>query len=775
MLGKLFKELTVQSTIVTPNRRLANYLTTEYDNFQKNSGKKAWPSIDFLPLGSWIEKIWQSCPSNKILLSDHQERFIWQKIIANSDVRESLLNITETAKQAQQAYQLLQQWCVTLNHKTFSLSEETSTFKSWAQQFVDLCTANKWISQSNIIDELSCYHEIKFPERLILASFDQIYPQFERLLNKIIAKKCEVEYFDTNNTNSKQVRIPLQNQQQELINMALWSKQCHETNPKATIGCIVPELTAIRNQIEYIFSKINNGNFDISMGQKLSDYPLIYHVLKKLQAMEFSSEPKFPGRWAEYFIKQLQQHNWPSTDLNNCEYQLVERWQRLLEEFSSLDLVTDKFVFQDAFDQLRDLAENIIFQPKSQNTNIKILGMLEAAGLNFDHLWIMGLSDQNWPQIPHPNPFIPIQLQRKLNMPHANADRELQYCCTLTERFARSAANIIYSYPQEEKDQYFSVSPLIKNIAEISVNEFNLPEFKSFFQHNEFPVQLEYIHDEHAPSLSHSENISGGSRIFKLQAACPFRAFAEYRLGACELELPQVGFSPQERGLLVHDVLKKVWSKIGNHQQLCSYTETELLTLLQQRIDECLAKTSTDKSQFAKLEKRRLEKLLLEWLALEKDRAPFTILTQEQCLTTNLGEKQIALRVDRIDRLDDGTVLILDYKTNKTSITGWFGNRPDEPQLPLYCISIDKPVTGLIVAQVKSGELRFKGTIQQKNQVPDVKVIQDWQQQVAKWREILNQLGNDFCAGIARIDPKNGKETCRNCGLHTLCRVKDYG
>jgi hypothetical protein len=775
MLSKLFKELTVHSTVVTPNRRLTNYLTKEYDDFQKKSGKNAWPSINILPLASWTETLWQSCPSNKILLNDHQERFIWQKIITNSKIGGSLLNITETTEQAHQAYQLLQEWCVALNHETFALSEDTSTFQSWAQHFVDLCGVNNWISHSSIADELYCYNEIRFPERLILISFDQLTPQFEKLLSKAITKKCAVEYFDTNNTTSKRVRLSLENQQQELINMALWAKKCLEINPQASIGCVIPKLTAIRSEVEYIFSKVNDGNFDISMGQRLSDYSLIYHALRKLQATNFSIESELPSGWAKHFIEHLQQHNWPGKiGLNSSDYQLMERWQKLLEEFSGLDLVSDKLVLEDGLEHLYDLAENTIFQPKDQNTNIKILGMLEAAGLNFDHLWIMGLSDQNWPSIPHPNPFIPIQLQRKLNMPHANADRELQFCRTLTKRFARSAANIIYSYPLQEKDQYFSVSPLIKNVAEISLNELNLPEFMPFFQPNEFPVQLESIVDEHAPSLSYNENISGGSRIFKLQAACPFRAFAECRLGASELELPQVGLSALQRGLLVHAALEKVWIKIGNHQQLCSYSSTELMDILHQCIDESLIETNMHSSQFAKLERQRLEKLLLEWLTLEKTRAPFTVLTQEQWLSANLGEKQIALRVDRIDRLKDGSLLILDYKTNKTSISGWFGDRPDEPQLPLYCVTSDKSITGLVVAQVKSGELKFKGTIQQKDQVPDVEVMQSWPEQVAKWREILKQLGDNFCAGIAKVDPKDRDETCRNCRLHSLCRVNDY-
>jgi hypothetical protein len=43
-----------------------------------------------------------------------------------------------------------------------------------------------------------------------------------------------------------------------------------------------------------------------------------------------------------------------------------------------------------------------------------------------------------------------------------------------------------------------------------------------------------------------------------------------------------------------------------------------------------------------------------------------------------------SLRLDRIDRLNDGSLLVIDYKTGDVSPKSWDLPRPDDVQLPLY-------------------------------------------------------------------------------------------
>ena len=68
--------------------------------------------------------------------------------------------------------------------------------------------------------------------------------------------------------------------------------------------------------------------------------------------------------------------------------------------------------YADAVSRLRRMAADTLFQPETPDVPIQVLGELEATGMQFDHLWVMGLSDETWPRGPRPNPFLPVELQR---------------------------------------------------------------------------------------------------------------------------------------------------------------------------------------------------------------------------------------------------------------------------------------------------------------------------------------------------------------------------
>ena len=57
-------------------------------------------------------------------------------------------------------------------------------------------------------------------------------------------------------------------------------------------------------------------------------------------------------------------------------------------------------------DWLRRQAAEYRFQVEDEGAPVQVMGMLEAAGLRFDHLWIMGLDDEALPAPANPNPFL---------------------------------------------------------------------------------------------------------------------------------------------------------------------------------------------------------------------------------------------------------------------------------------------------------------------------------------------------------------------------------
>ena len=88
---------------------------------------------------------------------------------------------------------------------------------------------------------------------------------------------------------------------------------------------------------------------------------------------------------------------------------------------------------------LRERPRNTQFQVEDEGAPVQVMGMLEAAGLRFDHLWIMGLHDETLPAPANPNPFLPSALQRQHHLPHSSAARELEFASTMMDRLLGSS------------------------------------------------------------------------------------------------------------------------------------------------------------------------------------------------------------------------------------------------------------------------------------------------------------------------------------------------
>jgi hypothetical protein len=92
--------------------------------------------------------------------------------------------------------------------------------------------------------------------------------------------------------------------------------------------------------------------------------------------------------------------------------------------------------------------------------------------------------------------------------------------------------------------------------------------------------------------------------------------------------------------------------------------------------------------------------------------------------------------------------------------------------LPLYSTIHEKPLAGVLFAQIKTGRLKFLGLVDKDIEIPGgIRV--DLPAQIKEWRTILEKLGSAFRAGNAEADPKNPGRQCRYCPLAILCRIAE--
>jgi probable DNA repair protein len=335
-----------------------------------------------------------------------------------------------------------------------------------------------------------------------------------------------------------------------------------------------------------------------------------------------------------------------------------------------------------------------------------------------------------------------------------------------------------------EGDRQLAPSPLLIDLPERSPDSLDNAAPPRHVELINREVRAETWSDDRAPILEKTE-APGGTRLFRLQSACPFRAFAEVRLQAAALPTQEIGLDVSERGTLVHRALERLWATLSDQQTLAALDPPARADRIRTALDEVIAHAArrrpfTFTERFRELERERLTILLEEWLALERQRPPFQVLASELRRPLTVGPLTVSGAIDRLDRLADGTLAVTDYKTGHSSTADWFGERPREPQLPLYALyGAGEPVAALVYAQVKRGQCQWRGIAAHDTGLPGIKRLDEagteygsWDELRQHWRQVLEGLAHAFRDGQALVDPRTPDE-CRNCHLPSLCRIHE--
>ncbi|MBF0187609.1 MAG: PD-(D/E)XK nuclease family protein [Magnetococcales bacterium] len=929
------------TTLLTVNRRLAAHLREEHADEQERSGATVWRTPDIVPINSWMRQCWLALLNRnrplhhrpfplgelepvqvQTLLTPMQERTLWQRIIEESGDHDFLLRPDAAAGHAMEAWHLLHGWRVEGWQRFIDHDPDCATFHRWAEQYHTLCRKQGWLDQAGLPDLLTDVVEhLPLPDGVMLAGFDDISPQISTLLDALSRQGVAVSQLSDETISATAVRLPCSDPISELRLAALWSRRrliTHQQNPRRdddarkrdpmTIAIVVPDLAGRRAEVARVMRQhLHPGSslesraperplFNISMGERLSDYPLVADALLILKAIRSPLDVAGYGRlltspflaggqrewsnrcsldatlrrlgqthlslttlrticrrlirfgrpippcpilerhldqfltlvdtlesgpvqrpgsaWATLLSQLLEAMGWPGErTLESTEYQTVEAWRNALSTLTGLERIDGGlWTLSDALEHLSRIIRETTFQPQSPQAPVQVLGTLEAAGEKFDALWVMGMTDDRFPGAPSPNPLLPWPLQRQHSLPRATAERERLFAERVVNRLKGAAPLVIFSHAEMEEDRALSPTPLIMDlptpdgmtVATETLSDLTPLLTREAIHHPPLPLWLfqqaqatpvvEWVAlDTHAPPLSKKERenpVYGGSGVLKAQAACPFQAVMHYRLRSEPLDEPQPTLTPLERGTVVHTALHRLGAWIKDSETLATHSEEEGRVQIEQIAREVIdAERPALKSRglstpFLKRETLRLQTILERWLTLERGRElPFTIAHRESALEAKLAGITFSIRADRIDKLEDGSHLLLDYKTAATlSAKSWFGPRPEEPQLPLYAIALEQRVSAIAFAQTRPESSRFIGIADREEYQPGIRAWQalmdeetpeSWQKVLDGWKETLISLAEAYGAGAAPVDPR--PKACDHCPYPAICRIFERG
>jgi hypothetical protein len=226
------------------------------------------------------------------------------------------------------------------------------------------------------------------------------------------------------------------------------------------------------------------------------------------------------------------------------------------------------------------------------------------------------------------------------------------------------------------------------------------------------------------------------------------------------------------RGQLVHAGLEYIWFRLKDSDGLGKATEPALEQLVESAVSTSIREllTSYDGAlardqigqRLLKLEESRLKGLLLRWLEEERQRTQFKAYLLEKKISLALTDTAVTLRLDRVDQLPDGKLVVVDYKTGaSTSIAGLSQERLVEPQLPLYGLAIQQAFnqapTALAYGVINPKVFGYKGLSSTPGIVPgckglaDLDLGDDWETVLSEWRQSAEDIVEEFSKGQAEL------------------------
>ncbi len=485
---------------------------------------------------------------------------------------------------------------------------------------------------------------------------------------------------------------------------------------------------------------------------------------------------QLPSAWAQSLTKLLQATHWPGErSLSSHEYQCQQAFYKVMAQLAALDAWLGPVTASSAIQRLTQLCQAQIFQPQTVGQpKLTVMGMLEASAQPLDSVWVMGMNDHVWPPLSRTNALIPAELQRQAGTPNASSEVQIAFASQIHQRLLTTAKQVIFSYAQQEGDRLLRISPLIQELPENADGMAHhdgvatLAETLASSQ----PDAWQWLDDHQAPPVQEGEHVSGGTGLLRAQAICPAWAFYQYRLKARKLDTPHNGLDVMQRGDLIHRVMAEFWQQPRTDWQTCDaqILKSQLDMLATQVMAELNAECSQPFTEvFCQLEAERLSKLALTWLLeVERERRQaFAVSLVEETFKPLIEGIQVKLVIDRVDTLDDGRLVVIDYKTGSMPDTkNWASDTITEPQLPIYAAFIlqEAEIAAVCFGKLRLTDAGFAGVAAEEDIVPGVKAFNheknklfdpaafpDWPSILQHWRTRIMQTAQALKAGEAAV------------------------
>ncbi|HEX5419823.1 MAG TPA: PD-(D/E)XK nuclease family protein [Gammaproteobacteria bacterium] len=477
-----------------------------------------------------------------------------------------------------------------------------------------------------------------------------------------------------------------------------------------------------------------------------------------------SSDSLAPSHWARRWQGALNRLGF--TDME-AEERADEAnvWERSLSGLAALTPILGRISMPRALDELERILQRGSGRAPMPVAGIHVFENLADVGPGYEAAWVTGLTATAFPRGVALNPLLPRSLQVGHGMPWASPQDALARSRNLLISLNGFVGEAVFSWPARENDNIAEPSPLIAEVPELDPG---VLEEVGRMRPAVRPRRRETVVDPLVPAPGGP--LAGGTRALNATARCPLRAFCEFRLGARPLPPLARGIPARLKGIALHAALESFYRRYVSRAALAGASERALREELGASIAAALegvfdAAAGSLQNLF-ELERMRLERILTEFLRCENARGAFEIEALEHRQTIAVGAWTISTRIDRIDRLEDGSSAIIDYKSGHGPRPGdWLEPRLRDSQLPLYATGSDGRLSALIVATLSARRVGYSGIWERPEDFPGRSLPlpegRRLAEQTVAWREGIALLAGEYAAGdtsiyIADLDAARG-------------------
>jgi ATP-dependent helicase/nuclease subunit B len=296
------------------------------------------------------------------------------------------------------------------------------------------------------------------------------------------------------------------------------------------------------------------------------------------------------------------------------------------------------------------MEQQAVRPPYGQHPRLFIWGLLEARLQQADLMILAGLNEGSWPALPTPDPWLAPRLRHELGLPGLERRIGLaahDFACAL------GGPQVLVTRARRDARAPAIASRFWLRLEAMTGGLTRSPRHKAWARAIDRPASSNPAkRPKPQPHPSLRPTHISVTEVDRLKAD-PFAFYARKMLRLSPLDVPDADPGPAWRGTAVHAVLE-AWMK----QDDCDPT------LLRTRAERLLAESDAHPLMRALWEPRLLE--AIDFIAAEVARnnaAGRLPLKAEAWGETTVRGVTLQGMADRIDRLPDGNLAIVDYKT----------------------------------------------------------------------------------------------------------------